>query len=66
MHLEADTGRGIAVVDQHAIAQDPMDEIDRGAIEYQKINRSGQALFEPVTERLSGNMAWQKSRFMRE
>src|SRR2546421_10120587 len=64
VHLEADTGRKIAVVDQHAVPQDAMDEIDRGAIEDQEIHRSAEELFHAITEctakSLQGGRRWRR------
>ena len=48
LHLEADTGGRIAVMEQYAIAQDAMNQIDRGAID-----RPGGAAY-PYEPRQSG------------
>ena len=52
LHLEADTGGRITVVDQYPISQDAMNQINWGTIEDHKIDRSPQVLFQGIGKAL--------------
>ena len=50
MHLKADTGGRITIVDQHPVPQDAMDKVEWCTIEDNQVYRLSQEPFQRVTK----------------